>query len=140
MQRIMLFVSVMALGGCMATARPPQPAPFVPTALATQIDDEYVKQALEYTRNELIDPDSAKFTGLYAAKTDNPNEKTVICGYVNAKNRLGGYTGKKRFMAMPSYSAVWEESPQYRYSSSNEIIRKRCNLKEGEKRILIKIE
>ncbi len=42
----------------------------------------------------LKDPDSAVFEGLYMG---NSPAKNVVCGFVNAKNSFGGYTGKKRF-------------------------------------------
>ncbi len=44
-------------------------------------------------RRELKDPDSARFRW-------NPevNDKGVYCGFVNAKNSYGGYTGFKLFM------------------------------------------
>ncbi len=47
---------------------------------------------------DLIDPDSARFRDPYAAKTtltkaDVTKNVTVVCGEVNAKNRMGGYVG-----------------------------------------------
>ena len=45
----------------------------------------------------LNDPDSAKFEGLQAGITSGD-----VCGYVNAKNRMGGYVGKTPFYYVKS--------------------------------------
>lgn len=50
------------------------------------------KQAKEAVKERLIDPESATF------KIEYEDPKGLICGQVNAKNRLGGYTGFSRFM------------------------------------------
>lgn len=47
------------------------------------------KQVVGY----LVDPESARFRSIYLSPKDG-----VICGVVNAKNRMGGYTGDTRFM------------------------------------------
>lgn len=43
-------------------------------------------------RDELIDPESARFGAFRAAYTEAG--EIMVCGSVNSKNRLGGYTGK----------------------------------------------
>ncbi|RWH31619.1 hypothetical protein [Mesorhizobium sp.] len=43
----------------------------------------------------LKDPDSARFSALSAAP--QPTGETIVCGTVNAKNELGGYTGPAPF-------------------------------------------
>lgn len=47
-------------------------------------------------RSRLKDPDSAKFRGLVAGM---PPDKSgiFVCGWVNAKNSFGGYTGDRPF-------------------------------------------
>lgn len=40
----------------------------------------------------LVDPDSAKFYWPYGFF--NAGDRLVTCGFVNAKNRMGGYSGK----------------------------------------------
>lgn len=53
--------------------------------------------------NVLNDPDSAKFGDVvYFKKTD------AGCGAVNAKNRMGGYTGFTRFVAFPDGDVRFE--------------------------------
>jgi hypothetical protein len=54
----------------------------------------------------LKDPESATFSSVtYNSSYD------CVCGYVNAKNALGGYTGKTRFMVV-NQNAVMEEQAQ----------------------------
>jgi len=53
--------------------------------------DVYLAQ--NRVREALIDPDSGRFSGVYY----NENTKNA-CGYVNAKNRLGGYVGMRPFI------------------------------------------
>lgn len=50
-------------------------------------------RAKNAVRSVLNDPDSAQFEGLFR------NKKTgSVCGYVNAKNRMGGYVGRELFI------------------------------------------
>ena len=47
---------------------------------------------------DLFDPESARFRDVYAARSTVSRdgeqvEVTVVCGYINAKNRVGGYVG-----------------------------------------------
>ena len=44
---------------------------------------------------QLKDPESVRFGEIWAM--DGTNGKRSICGYVNAKNSYGGYTGMKVF-------------------------------------------
>ena len=46
-------------------------------------------------KNKLRDPESAKFEDIYAM--NGSHGKRSYCGYVNAKNGFGGYTGKLTF-------------------------------------------
>lgn len=55
-------------------------------------DEKAIKQAV--TR-ELIDSDSAKFREIRISADGN-----TACGYVNAKNKFGGYTGFKIFQGV----------------------------------------
>lgn len=52
-----------------------------------------VQRVEAHIRSQMIDPDSAKF--------DNVEEKRsgLVCGNVNGKNRVGGYTGQQPFVA-----------------------------------------
>ncbi|KAB1852265.1 hypothetical protein F4W09_14800 [Acinetobacter tandoii] len=58
-----------------------------------------IKKAEDGVRARLIDPDSAKF------RNQNGN-----CGEVNAKNKLGGYTGYSRYIYDPKEDHAVVES------------------------------
>jgi len=47
----------------------------------------------KYVLSVLKDPESARFYNVQAF-----NDNTIVCGYVNAKNSYGGYTGKQVFL------------------------------------------
>lgn len=44
-------------------------------------------------KNNLIDPDSAKFSKITYSSKNN-----ILCGYYNARNKMGGYVGARLFM------------------------------------------
>lgn len=44
-------------------------------------------------KEKLIDGESAQFSDLKYNKAGS-----YVCGYVNSKNRMGGYAGKKKFV------------------------------------------
>lgn len=74
-----MFALVLAL-----TAVPDYPRPL------TEDDKTEIRTAV---KRELLDPDSARFRW-------NPEmlEPEHYCGFVNAKNRMGGYVGFKAFI------------------------------------------
>lgn len=61
------------------------------------------QQAREVLSGTLFDADSAKLR-LVRPLVDRTHGKPVdiICGEVNAKNRMGAYVGFRRFLAVPS--------------------------------------
>jgi len=64
-------------------------------------------------RELLFDADSAVYEEVRVYETIQ-GANSQICGYVNAKNRLGGYVGRQRFIAdyvqgkVPAYSIILE--------------------------------
>lgn len=62
-----------------------------------RLGPETIAAAKRGVRDLLKDPDSAKFKAVYAYYTKELG--VVACGYVNAKNSFGGYTGFKRFVS-----------------------------------------
>lgn len=46
----------------------------------------------EIVKGSLIDPDSAKFKDIHLNRESN-----VACGWVNSKNKMGGYAGDQFF-------------------------------------------
>ena len=57
--------------------------------------------------NELTDPGSAQFKNLRLIEK-GPEGKPVLCGEVNAKNKMGGYVGFTRFAAQQGDGGVCE--------------------------------
>lgn len=51
----------------------------------------------------LRDPDSAKFGKVVY------REPGIVCGFVNAKNGFGGYTGEKSFISLGTPELTWLE-------------------------------
>lgn len=49
-------------------------------------------------REQLKDPDSAKFSSVKAVVDDD--QALYVCGLVNAKNSYGGYTGNVAFQGL----------------------------------------
>jgi hypothetical protein len=89
------------------------------------------RKAVEATVKEnLKDPDSAKF---YHGNFPYPEKTAVYCGYVNAKNSYGGYSGKQlfsNFVAVNKNGVVVAPSLDYSLSSGEplgqEIISSNC--------------
>jgi hypothetical protein len=73
---------------------------------------------VEQIRQKLKDPDSAEFSDVFFSKSGGV---PAACGYVNAKNALGGYIGKQRFFTsgervpvilesqMSDFSLIWNK-------------------------------
>ena len=62
-------------------------------------------------KKSLLDPDSAQFFDLKYYRTTNH-----ACGFVNSKNKLGGYAGKQQFVASLDGAVVFapsSEEPAY---------------------------
>lgn len=65
-----------------------------------------VNEAKREVRRNLIDPTSARFESVYE------NHKTgAVCGFVNAKNRMGAYVGAKPFVYEKSSGATLVQEP-----------------------------
>lgn len=62
------------------------------------LDEGAAETAMRAVLRYLTDPSSAQFYSLgYAKQSDGSSDKEMICGYVNARNQLGGYTGIEPF-------------------------------------------
>jgi hypothetical protein len=88
------LASCVVLAGCNAggpapSAQTPQAAPFTLTAA-------HMKTIQAGLRSSLKDPDSARFGTMRAVK--DAKGDVIVCGYVNAKNSFGGYTGDQPFL------------------------------------------
>lgn len=54
-------------------------------------DEKKIERTKTLVQREMIDPDSAKFDDIKVYGNR-------VCGYVNGKNRFGGYVGRKMFV------------------------------------------
>ena len=66
-----------------------------------------VKMAKRAAIDQLKDPESAKFDKIWALS--GSNGARTVCGYVNAKNSYGGYTGKKMFTLVDADRVAFED-------------------------------
>lgn len=60
-----------------------------------------IERAKESVTSEMIDPTSVVFTDVTA-------DRSSACGWVNGKNRFGGYAGKQRFVWTDGGSTQFE--------------------------------
>jgi hypothetical protein len=57
---------------------------------------DYFLRAKQAVTRTLRDPDSAKFGPIFEG--NGSSGRKIICGFVNARNGYGGYTGMERFI------------------------------------------
>lgn len=83
-----------------------------------------VRVAKEGVQKNLVDPNSAEFRDVHVYK--NGTNGKIVCGYVNAKNRLGGFTGYEEFISIgkttvlksqgdPDFNGIWASDCNNRY-------------------------
>jgi hypothetical protein len=92
MMRASMLILAVALAACQ-TASQERRAIQLGTPLALSHDQIIAVQV--GVMASLKDPDSARFGPIYAVRS--PDGVIVACGYVNAKNSFGGYTGDQPF-------------------------------------------
>jgi hypothetical protein len=73
----------------------PQIAPQPPLARPAAPANPTIAAAETAVRRNVDNPDEARFIGVQ-------QKGNAVCGYVNAKNSAGGYTGAKLFVFVPS--------------------------------------
>ncbi|SDJ25927.1 hypothetical protein SAMN05428983_0863 [Agrobacterium fabrum] len=72
------------------------------TAYAAEIDRKQEEQIKQAVKGVLKDPDSAQFKDFQRGRhrgyaSEDRDAASYVCGFVNAKNSLGGYTGYAPF-------------------------------------------
>lgn len=73
-------------------------------------------QAHEQVRSQLVDPSSAKFGDIVISK-----KSKSICGSVNARNRMGGYTGFTSFILFADGELRFEPSDSGGYTTQEKL-------------------
>jgi hypothetical protein len=86
------LLAVLALTAC-ASAPPKIDHTYAPHQM-TAAETKSFEAGL---RNSMKDPDSTRIGNVYASRSASTNT-IAICGYVNAKNSYGGYSGDKPFV------------------------------------------
>ncbi|MGL5162188.1 MAG: hypothetical protein ACRC8E_07965 [Plesiomonas shigelloides] len=118
----LLGIGILILSGCATQTSMVYPPASLPESPAINLDRPAVtwtkdkataseeKSAKKLVVDQLKDPDSAIFGDVWVMKGTNGNRS--ICGYVNAKNSYGGYTGKKMFnvLSISSENVIIEGS------------------------------
>lgn len=69
-----------------------------------------IEKAKEAIKNQLKDPDSAKFRNV---RVSNFNDGQILCGEVNSKNSYGGYVGYRIFAAGITHGRIYDTSEKY---------------------------
>jgi hypothetical protein len=75
-----------------------------------QAIQEFQPSAEAAMRNVLRDPGSAQYSNVSAVKY---RSVYVFCGFVNAKNGFGGYTGYERFIATLGLAATEDNDSDF---------------------------
>jgi hypothetical protein len=69
-----------------------------PKQAAKKPADEFAEAKAAMSR-KLVDPESVRFTDIFSVST--PEEGPIVCGMLNSKNQMGGYTGARGFIYQP---------------------------------------
>lgn len=75
--------------------------------VAVSLEDRMIESAKSSVRSRLKDPASAQFSQLRIVGS-GPDAR--VCGFVNAKNSFGGYSGDERFVSFLGTVAVIGEN------------------------------
>lgn len=87
--------SCLALAGCQTVNEPP------PATNRKELSADPAFQVLvrQHVAAHLKDPESARFGPMRVqSRTWNGHDELVVCGWVNAKNSFGGYTGQTPYI------------------------------------------
>ena len=95
---------------CFQTAEAAAPKAKAPSAEDRQraADEALVDAAKDRLARRLTDPDSVKFRDVFISP-----RRGAVCGDINAKNRMGGYVGYRRFIVAPDKSGIEEDESYF---------------------------
>lgn len=65
-----------------------------------------ISPKLARVEERLNDPASAQFRNLKYVGSWLPSGESILCGEVNAKNRMGGYVGFRKFETLADYVEI----------------------------------
>ena len=116
---------------------------FAPLAF-TQTETEKLESAQADVREELKDPDSAKFKDLRVVS--NTEDVESVVGEVNARNSYGGYTGFKPFCVTHGVVTFVDYEKEYTLDiyaltgALGEDAELKVRLKEEKRKLVVKLE
>lgn len=106
----LVAITVVFAAGCASQSVPqsaPKPAVTWTKDVATEAE---INEAKKTIVGQLKDPESARFGEIWALS--GTNGKRSVCGYINAKNSYGGYTGNQMFSIIsPGNSIIQGSGP-----------------------------
>lgn len=82
-----------------------------------------VGQMTQPLRQGLFDPDSAQFRNMRLV-SNWQKDSSVLCGEMNARNRMGGYIGFVKFVVL---------TPRLYYIDDDELVQEVCTVMDGPK-------
>lgn len=128
---------LLALSGCASTGSSPSQEEITSVKARFDPSEEQIERAKQNVKGQLKDPQSAQFERMYGVKTyalDDNGEKgevrlIAVCGYVNARNSFGGYTGRTLFTTnINSNSAILMVSrPNNMDRVMNDVVQSSCS-------------
>jgi len=89
-KKVTSIILALGLVGCVSTQKETLSSPI-------ELSEIQIKEIKSSVRAVLKDPDSARFGTIMGAK--EPNDQIFACGYINAKNSFGGFTGERLFIS-----------------------------------------
>ncbi|MER9768898.1 hypothetical protein NKJ09_22870 [Mesorhizobium sp. M0189] len=90
------------IAGCTTAAPTPSfsPQQATGTYLPVDLTPELIAMVKTGVTNRLKDPGSVQFGAMKASAKTGDREMVTVCGFVNAKNSFGGYTGMQPYYGM----------------------------------------
>jgi hypothetical protein len=85
---MMLLFAAMAL---------PADAQSIMDGSGDRLDDGVADRVVAIISRDFFEPESARFYSLGYLKKADGYDKNIVCGYLNGKNRMGGYVGIEPF-------------------------------------------
>ena len=106
MRGMLVVLASLSLAGCESAEEKSQRE-------AQEHRSQLFQEAEAVVRAGFFDPDSARFDRLVLGKND------AVCGWVNAKNRFGGYVGFEQFVYLPAKAVAAENAERGRNDYPN---------------------
>jgi hypothetical protein len=102
-----------------------------PKKAIVPLTQEQMEAAKKVVADTLKDPESARFSDLYAIAGENakPGEYAV-CGRVNAKNSYGGYVGYRPFLVMDTHVVIAGDARAAMAKFDNDLIKSICEVSQ----------